>query len=124
MGRPPIRKKGPFTAAERQARRRIKLRREAKEAKRALRPAKEAPQSHRTKVRKVPLAVFRRHAQDLLEEAVRDPQSSDTYERWWATALQASADMDPSTAAKMFNQLAIALKVVINMSGWPHGIVE
>jgi hypothetical protein len=40
MGRPPIRKKGAFTAAERQQRRRQRLRREAKEAERRLLQAK------------------------------------------------------------------------------------
>lgn len=123
MGRPPIRKKGAFTAAERQARRRKKLRREAREMKRVAKPAKTA-QSSRTKMRKYArLTEWKRYARGLLEEAVRDAQSSATYERWWATAVSASAGMDNDAAIEMFRQLARALAIMINMRRWPHGIV-
>jgi hypothetical protein len=124
MGRPPIRKKGAFTAAERQARRRKKLRREAREMKRVAKSAKTA-QSSRTKMRKYArLTEWKRYARGLLEAAVRDAQCSAVYEHWWATALSAAAGMDDDVATEMFRRLAIALEIVIDMRGWPAGLVR
>ncbi len=132
MGRPPNRKKGPYTAAERQARYRKKLRRKARETKHAAKSAKvgvatglPSPQSSRTKMRKYALfAEWKKYARGLLEEARSDVQSSVTYERWWATAVSAEARMDRDDATEMFRHLASALKIVVNMRRWPNGIVD
>jgi len=52
-----------------------------------------------------------------------DPQAIALYDRWLATTLSAAGGKDEAVAIAMFTRLAIALEVMIDMKGWPAGIV-
>jgi hypothetical protein len=52
-----------------------------------------------------------------------DTVSAAIYNRWLATTLSAAVGQDPAIAATMFTRLAIALEFMVDMKGWPAGIV-
>jgi len=58
-------------------------------------------------------------------EAARagDNRSAAIYDRWLADTLLAAAGKDEEVATTMFARLAVALEVMVDMKGWPAGVV-
>jgi hypothetical protein len=123
MGRPPIRKKGAFTAAERQARHRKKLRREAKEAARALRQ----PEQTQLKTKKgFPPSTqeMKKRAYRAFREAVdADPRSANLFESWMERVRASAAGRPDSIAWPMWHRLAMVYEIIEDMRRWPDGLV-
>ncbi len=72
-----------------------------------------------------PLASAKERARRAHAAAVEgDGLAAAIYNRWLATALTSASGMDEDTAAEMFRRLAIALEIMIDMKGWPAGVVR
>jgi hypothetical protein len=46
------------------------------------------------------------------------------YDRWQATTLSAAGGKPDDVAIAMFTRLASALEVMVDMKGWPAGVVR
>lgn len=95
MGRPPLRKKGAFTAAERQARRRQKLRRAARDGEKLQKQAINAAKLDESNKRKGEWTVFPM-------EPARPPMSDPAEELAWQVVealTEAEVSIDDFLAA-------------------------
>jgi hypothetical protein len=72
-----------------------------------------------------PLAAAKERARRAHKAAREgDTRSSALYDRWMATTLTSAAGKPEAVAEAMFTRVAIALEVMVDMKGWPAGVVQ